>query len=426
MADTLADNRAPTDSVPSLPPMLVEPASATLYAKLDLPDISSNLFQRLIRAAHPSDYYARERGCAEMLCLLLKGKTTVSKRLLGWFAKYAGYNGNIDEINFRIDTEQQTSYGKRDDLRIIGRRAGCANVELLWTIEIKVAASFHQSTEAVENAEDDERKFVNQVCNYDGWLTSQTAVNKAGFVLALTDQKSELGAENLAHLWIPITWTRVGEKIAEALAGEPTDLLAKHAMSFITHNLWRTSEMSNIQLNFNDIALIRSFGILADDCEQKIDELVKEMGKALEDLGVGKGSAEFTGRLFKEDRLSLAQLPISGGESIKVGIGTEFTTGHEDYLSIWMESNVKEKGKDKFRESLSGLETRLQKCNAKWLLTFKEEYRWAGYVDVELTQPLSWLLAETDHLAAVRSFVQKAVSDLKTAGVLEALHQTMR
>jgi hypothetical protein len=101
--------------------------------------------------------------------------------------------------------EPEGSIGaKRDDLRIEG---WCETDEerkrvLLWTIEVKVGASFHESSPLADIQGDEEDvALVNQIVNYDHWLEHQVAPNRAGFVLALEDMSHSLPV-NLNCRWL--------------------------------------------------------------------------------------------------------------------------------------------------------------------------------------------------------------------------------
>src|SRR5687767_15050925 len=130
----------------ALPVFVLAPA-ADLARELHLPSPSNNLFQRLIRNPHAESDRAKERECAEMLCALLQNAPGLRLQLLRWLgAKVLFDVEKLDRLRFNIDTEQPIG-AKRDDLRIVGSPDGTEEQgpTLLWTVEVKVGASFHES-----------------------------------------------------------------------------------------------------------------------------------------------------------------------------------------------------------------------------------------------------------------------------------------
>src|SRR5690606_16183038 len=104
---------------------------------------------------------------------------------------------------------------------------------LLWTVEVKVGASIHLSSPLVEVNEEaaEASAAVSQIENYDRWLVTQTAEQRAGFVVALHDCTAFLPS-NLKMNWTCLTWTGIGEQLARVLTTIPLvpheQFLAKH------------------------------------------------------------------------------------------------------------------------------------------------------------------------------------------------------
>ena len=133
-----------------------------------LPDPSSNLFTRLIRNPLLIASSPHERPCAEMLASLLINCPVCRSIICNWLGKYCGQDVFLSKISrWEIETEQAIGT-KRDDLRIRGWIAvgTLERPQLLWTIEIKVAAAFHSSS-PYEPEEGADAEVVNQIVNYD-------------------------------------------------------------------------------------------------------------------------------------------------------------------------------------------------------------------------------------------------------------------
>lgn len=414
------------------PVFLLAPAS-DLVAELRLPPASINLFHRLIRNPRPESSSAKERECSEMVCLLLQNAPTVRRHLLGWMAaQVATEPSRLDGLSFRIDTEQPIG-SKRDDLRIVAWSDALDGErhDLVWTVEIKVGASFHSSSSQL--GEDggptpEDPVSVNQLLNYDHWLAQQQARYKAGFVLALSDQTDAL-PDALSCSWACMTWTGLGEQLAAALRTStlPADeqLLAKHALGFIRDNLWRTSEMSESRLDFNDVSLIRAFAALAKDCEEKVNGLVEPLTTVIEESGIGMGKIGRTSSLFKGLGRSDAYRELATDSYLFVGIGGDSQTG-QDFLSVWIETPAKHPEKLAFKASLRETANALRSRNPAWQMPSQDaESGWAAWDDLELTTPLASLLIASDQSEAVKSFVESALTDLKVTGVIDAFDRTI-
>jgi hypothetical protein len=414
-----------------LPVFVLAPA-ADLARELHLPSISTNLFQRLIRNPRPESYRAKERECAEMLCALLQNAPGLRLHLLRWLGAQVGLDmEKLDGLRFAIDTEQPIGT-KRDDLRIIGLPDDpeADRPLLIWTIEIKVGASFHESAAQLtrdETPPEDDPTLVNQLRNYDCWLAQQHAEHCAGFVLALHDTTADL--PNLECRWACSTWTGLGEQIADALRTaelpDAEQMLAKHALGFIREHLWRTSEMANAKLDYNDVSLIRAFGFLSKDCEAKVNALVASLADVVEQSGIGKGEVEHQQSLFKGLMRSTVTRALASDSAIYAGIGGNPESGG-DYLSVWIESPAKHPQKQSFKARLRGLKDRLLQRNPKWVFCSQEaETGWMAWDDAELTVPLVTLLVHDDQEEAIRRFVGDALNDLKETGVMDAFDKTI-
>ena len=181
------------------------PPQGPVSPALDLPSADTNLFERIIRNPFTSGGALRERECAEMLCAVLQNAGGLRAAIMAWLAGLAhGEALPLDDLEVSLGTEQSV-YGKRDDLRITAQRRDAESdaLDLLWTVEVKVGASFHTGSSLVDEVEED----VSQIANYDHWLTRQESARKAGFVLAKTDRTGGLPSP-LANHWVCITWAQ--------------------------------------------------------------------------------------------------------------------------------------------------------------------------------------------------------------------------
>lgn len=106
------------------------------------------------------------------------------------------------------------------------------------------------------------------------------------------------------------------------------------------------------------------------------------------------------------------------------GIGADDTG--EDYLSVWIETSPKHRGKAAFKERVRLLAPKLRKRNPGWKFRSQEaDTGWASRLDAELSVPLATVLIADDQQKAVCEFVTAALQDLKAAGVLDAFHETI-
>ena len=321
-----------------------------------VPAKSKNIFQRIIRDPRPESAHARERECTEMLAAVLINAPSLRQHLFRWLAQLSGLDPKrIEELEFEFDTEASIG-AKRDDLRIRGRRRlDDDQAVLIWSIEVKVGSSLHQSSmqhlgdngEPVEDEEPDEeldKKLVNQLKHYDDWLCVQRTEICGGFVLALRDLSEKIKPLNLKGPWKCFSWTKLGLEVKAAIDGKtlPSNelLLASHLLGFIRTNLWRNDEMPETTLDFNDIALIRAFSQIGMDCENKVNGLVEGLLPIVKKSGVGNGVPKAYQRLYKSnscagiDRFIVPQRVKNNDPSLDVSIG--YTDGFGDYMGVWI------------------------------------------------------------------------------------------
>lgn len=282
----------------STPILLIQSQQSEWDQATALPHPSDNIFQRLIRNPHIDSPKPRERECTEMVCAVLRNTSELRLRIFRWLAQVSGTGvPDFEELTFSIETERSIG-SKRDDLRIEGWRTTDDDQELafLWTIEVKVGATFHESSAIdlfdADAEEQDTEDLVNQLVNYDSWLSQQSAEQRAGFVLAIENKAADVPL-NLSCKWKCFTWADLGRCVRDALdknALPAVDrLLAKHLLGFIRTHLWSESDMSSDRIEFDDIALLRAMHLIGNRCSNKCNRLVKQLSQVLEDSGVGDG-----------------------------------------------------------------------------------------------------------------------------------------
>jgi len=416
-------------------PFLIPSPVSDFAGNLGLPAISQNLFQRLIRNPRLDSTNAKERECSEMLCSLLQNAPMIARRIFAWMAGRVEFDSRyLNDLTFVIDTEQPIGT-KRDDLRIIGwKNPNDMKPHLIWTVEIKVGATFHHSSSqmcaedaAIDEPVDEDSITVNQLLNYDNWLAVQPVEHRAGFVLAIQDRSSDLPTA-LKCRWIGLSWTMMGEHIAAAISEgnlpEGEALLGRHVLGFITEHLWRTSEMSESRLDFNDVALIRAFSILAKECENRINLLVESLVQILMDSGIGHGEVTHSPSLFRNMGCSYISRTLANDSIIGAGIGGDADYG--DYISVWIETPAKHSQKQAFKNELKKLADALRKKNPRWTLPSQNnESGWDAWDDVVLVAPLAVLLTSEDQRSATQGIVRYALKDLKDTGVIDAFKKTI-
>ena len=262
----------------------------------------------------------RERRCTEMLCGILLNCPELRGCIFRWLATVADQPTDVlDDLEWRVETERPIG-AKRDDLRIEGFAPesdgdGPRRV-VLWTVEVKVQAYFHASTDQTggppagnsDETDDDETPMVNQLVNYDAWLEGQVADHKAGFVLAIPDHAGDL-PEGLTQKWACTTWTRLGNTVRQALEGnalpESEAEWAKHLLGFIRTYLWSASEMADIQLTLDHVAFLRANWFLGAETEHIVDDLVASLEPVLAESGLGLAKLQHQKNLYQSMKRSV-------------------------------------------------------------------------------------------------------------------------
>ena len=392
--------------------------------EFDLPEKDDNLFQRIIRNPHIETDNPRERECTEMLCAVLRNTTELRLHLLRWMANISGARDAVlNDMTFVIETEGSIG-SKRDDLRIEGWHESDEDRRrvLLWTVEVKVGASFHESSplETMQDPDEDVG-LVNQIVNYDHWLEHQAVPNRAGFVLALEDMSNSLPT-NLSCRWHCLSWTKLGLRILDLLRNEKLpnedEFLAKHLVGFIANHLWRVSEMTEFELNFDDVALMRAFDTVGRDSEDRINRLVEPLVSVIEKSGVGEGAVIHQKSLYKPMKRSMVYRNLfAQGYSINPLLMAGCTLTH---MTIWLETAPGNKNKALVISVMQSLLSTLKDRNPDWRVSEDQ-----GWKDLELAKPLAKLLAADDQGAEFERFFISALEDLREVGLLEILKERL-
>lgn len=407
-------------------PLVALPSTSELDVELELPKPEKNLFQRLIRNPHPDSAYSKERECSEMLCVLLQSGEVLQRCLLRWLADVTDFpRQKLEDYEFEFGTEQWMQ-GKRDDLRITAyaRDSDQKLPVMIWNVEIKVGAGFHKSRRldmGVRAAtQTDEIEWVNQLDNYTEYL--DRSVDKwHGFVLALADLTEEL-PERVIEKWRCTTWTALGEQLVTALRDvtmTPEEkLLARHALGYIRDHLWRTSEMSDLQLDFNDLALMRAFGALREDLDSKLQRLMLPLKAVFERSKVGHGEVQASRSFFTGDASFYVGRRLAPKSKAFVYAAAGIDSTYQDYLSVWLDLPTEEcrRREAKLRNLVAKLKDSYETWNT-W--RSREADGLADWVNPEKTVSLTSLLDSSTQKEDVRQFVEKALDELKQAGVTE-------
>jgi hypothetical protein len=400
--------------------------------RLDLPRAHHNLFSRLIRNPCPRDRPPRERECAEMLCAVLDTAPVVRDGIMQSLAERAGLGPlpDLDHQRPHIDTEQPIGT-KRDDLRITVRDPESQELTLLWTIEVKVGAGFHESSRLPEPDADQHStpsdpgdELVHQISNYDAWLDVQTVPSgsKAGFVISLDSKAAETLPRPLRCTWTCVTWTELGQQVEHLIEDgslpPAQDLLARHLAGFIREHLWQET-MTDNPIRFDDLALLRAHATYGSETEQTVHNLVSRLFPVLEQSGLGRGTIKHQHNLFSGHRRSIVyrSLLVDDARSlpwVDAGIvADEYTR-----MVIWLETSPNHKDKHAACAAIRAKMDDLRTRNPNWEAVPAEERSW---VDLRLRAPLEPLLGAGNQIEAFEAFFRRGFEDLVTTGVAAAL-----
>lgn len=383
---------------------------------LNLPSSDRNLFGRIIRNPQPLGRPPKERECAEMLCAVLLNSEQLRNAILDWFGNAVGQSIDWDELNVSIATEQQVG-GKRDDLRISGRHTDTGVQSLLWSIEVKVGAGFHQSS-ALEP--DSAQEPVLQITNYDRWLARQDVKNRAGFVLTRLDTNANM-PPGLMMSWGCLTWTQLGQAIEPLLTGDVLSgkeaFLARHLLGFIRNHFWEVIMNIDPRLDFDDIALMRAYSAIGKRTVLRADSLFEPLARVMAAADIGPGSPIVSGRVLEGlHRKVVYQSLVDPGNTKPPYVFAGLTTDRGLNVTVSLETSPRYARKQALHDMLKDRQSALKERNPDWNAISLEEKSWR---DLELAVSVEYLLVAKDQVVWIEDFVSKALEDLKAAGIIE-------
>jgi len=437
-----------SDTASNTPPiLLLAQAGQDDLVGLGVPDPSENLFTRIIRNPTRLDRPMRETRCTEMLCAVLMSCPRLRTLIIRWMARPDGQReaaiGDIDDLRWHLDTERNIG-GKRDDLRIEGWRItanGKKCLDVLWTVEVKVQAYFHESTDATGQDDDEEasnpanidpcpqensdegnashkKTMVNQLVNYDDWLAKRKAPYKAGFVLAIPNHQADLPV-GLKCRWTCLTWTGLGELVKDALDEDAIPAfeknLAQHMLGFIHQHLWRRTEMTEGELTFDHLAFLRAHWVLGLESGRLVDNMVAPLLDVLDKAGLGLDKSYHQKSLLKALQRSVAYSTFTSAKNV-----TLFAGFVEGAVRVWCETSPRFEHKDKLRAKYKSLLPELNRNGRQWL-TGDAHDQWD---DLHTQMPLVELLAKSHQAETTRQFVGDALNDLKAVEIDRVICET--
>jgi len=395
-----------------------------------------NLFRRIIRNPNPYGRLPKERECAEMLCGCLINMPVFQTAFLSQMAELANQIVPFEEMEFRFRTEQPI-WGKRDDLRIEGFDNQGVR-KLLWSVEIKVGAGFHYSystnqgdsseheKKTDEDAQEEEltRKLVNQLKNYDDWLSKQKVDYKAGFVLSIWDQKNHL-PNSLAERWYCMTWQDIGRWLGSFIEDKKSvveGFLARQLLGFIEQALG--GKIVDNKLSLEDIGLLKAFYLNGQSSIQNLRNIVSSVATNFENSGplpfelkrddffkfhVGQGILQTFWWPFQDPREGdwpclCAGITSKGGLDIIV------------YISTKPSHSKKEEIRELLDEKFKDLILR----DPRWNSFISEPSFWW---DIEHRVPLEKLLCEEDQVEWMENHFRKVFKDLEAVGIIKGIQE---
>jgi len=398
--------------------------------RVRLPETGRNIFDRIIRDPKAPNRPARERLCTEMLCAVLANAPTVREAALRWLTKLAGIDYvPLANLDWDFDTERAIG-AKRDDLRIEGwrRDESSARPTVLWTIEVKVSAPLHFSSDQTDDDEEaaqaeitvEEIEQVSQLVNYDRWLFQQDAHHRAGFVLAVTDFSAAL-PDGLTMPWHATTWAQLAQIIEGELADDKIAvserILAEHFAGFVRDHLWSDPQMTSDRIEFDDLAILRAFAIRGAACFRKTNALVASLKDTLASAKLPFVSVTAHHALRGPNTRSAINgklLPDRKSKPIPPSLFAGIVGGE---ARVWLESSPNSPAKQLFSQLCEKYIASLQARNANWIAESSKE----SWPDLTLSKRLDFLLAVDDQASAIKNFVTQALDDLEVTGFTDQL-----
>ena len=175
--------------------------------------------------------------------------------------------------------------------------------------------------------------------------------------------------------------------------------------------------MTEVELNFDDVAIVRAFMAVGRDCEDKINRLVEPLTSLVEEQGIGQGVIYHQKSLFKASKRSMVYRRLLDAEISEypwIWAGMDGAS-----MAIWLDTAPKNVQKVKIESVLKSLLPELQARNQDWQVL---EDAWQV---LELRKPLVSLLTAVDQASEFENFFSAALEDLRETGVAEQLRERL-
>ncbi len=396
-----------------------------------LPSDNENIYNKIITHPYKDAKNAKETLCTGMLCGLLANTEKVRNTILKYMLERNGYGSEVDfDLHkFTFETERHVPYERGDiygliDLVITGKLDKDSDViNLLWIIEAKVGA---QVGKRYIEEEDQEGKIVKLVTTqlgiYQDWYNKQKNDNSGMFLLAMKNIKKSLSDKY--EKWNMITWTGICEAVEkycfenEDEISEKEMFLAKHFVGFVKQNLWSDTEMTDMRLDFDDVAFIRAFADFRNNSGAKIKRFMEEISIQLnesdefKDIFVSRNMTP-TGDFMK------SSYSYCSGIINKLGI--RFYTGFFVNHAEWTDDRIG------FFIGIDCDKEVLERVTE--LITSRENHFSAGWTihnnsaDSTLHKYLSFeeILVSENQPSKICEFIKIALCELKESGIIDAI-----
>ena len=184
---------------------------------------------------------------------------------------------------------------------------------------------------------------------------------------------------------------------------------------------------SNLKVDFNDMALIRAFGKIGRECNQKINDLLSSVSPLITEASIGVGEVVAHQKLFGSSGGSSIWRYLVPGWVKGEDPWIEFSIGYEepygDYFGLWLLMSPKHPKADPVQKEILSLMPKLSERNPRWKHTTGDA---GDYTILELWEPLTNLLAAENQLEYMTQFIQAALDDIKAAGSHRRLNECPR
>jgi len=327
-------------------------------------------------------------------------------------------------LAIEVATEQAMEGGKRDDLRIEAVTEDRGTPILLMTVEVKVGAQIHESgAVSYVPVESESKRTVNQLINYDAWLTRQPHPTKIGFIVSRRDKEGQL-PENLTQIWRSITWGEVASSLAallrqSVLLNNVERFLARHFIGFVIDQLGGI-DMQDTGITFDDVAFLRALSFLGGNLNQKIDSLVAPLKTLYEEEEIGKGKTVHQKKVLEGLCRSVVYRELWDSTQNSPHLFAGVVTRKGAALAVWVETSPRHERKQGIRTTVEAHLGPLRAHQAEWTMDPDSEW-W----DLGIRMPLHELLSDEDQAGRAIDFVRNAFRALKTTGFLGELEKVI-